>query len=123
MRSPIPVHYKKIILERQEYKCNICSIFLDVCDIDHITPYRVTLTHKISNLQALCPNCHAKKTRTEQKDILTYIKCEKTKSQRYCWTCKKIVSLYFGYQDGTCMNCTEQKLSLLNIGLISLSMY
>lgn len=96
MRKPIPFSYKKRILERQKNKCKVCSIFLDVYDIDHIIPYCIEKTHKLSNLQALCPTCHARKTRMEAKYVTEYIRCEKTKSYRFCWTCKKVYSSYFG---------------------------
>jgi hypothetical protein len=96
MRTSIPSYYKQLILRRQEHKCNKCSVFLDVYDIDHIVPYRVCQEHRLSNLQALCPTCHARKTRSEARYLAEYVKCEQTKSYRLCWQCKKVVSSYFG---------------------------
>lgn len=96
MRASIPSHIKKSILRKQNYKCNVCSVFLDVYDIDHIIPYRIDPVHRLSNLQALCPTCHARKTRSEARDIALYKQCEQTKSYRYCWNCKKVYSAYFG---------------------------
>ena len=96
MRTRLPELYKKHILKQQHHKCNHCSVFLDVYDIDHIVPYRIHSVHKLNNLQALCPTCHARKTRREQKEIRLFLKCEKTPSYRYCWTCKKVYSAYFG---------------------------
>lgn len=95
MRAPIPATLKQAVLRKQNYKCNKCSMFLDVYDIDHIVPYRVEPVHRISNLQALCPTCHARKTRSEAKEISLFIQCENTPSYRYCWTCKKVISSYF----------------------------
>ena len=108
MRAPIPAHYKQTILRRQDHKCKVCSMFLDVYDIDHIVPYRVHSVHKLKNLQALCPTCHARKTRKEAGQLALLLKCEKTQSFRYCWTCKKIVSKYFGYQNGECTECFQK---------------
>lgn len=96
MRTRVPKAFRRLILKRQKHKCAVCSMFLDVYDIDHIIPYRVYPVHKLNNLQALCPNCHARKTRKEQKYIQLFIDCEKTKSYRYCWICKKVYSAYFG---------------------------
>lgn len=115
MRTSIPNHYKQTVLRRQNHKCNICSVFLDVYDIDHTIPYCVHPVHKLSNLQALCPTCHARKTRKEAKHIVLYKRCQKTVSQRYCWTCKKVVSSYFGYQNGICMQCIESKVGKMSV--------
>ena len=111
MRISIPIHFKRLILKRQNHKCNVCSIFLDVYDIDHIVPYRIHPVHRLKNLQALCPTCHARKTRREARELSLYAKCQQTQSQRYCWTCKKIVSKYFGFQDGHCMDCIVKDLN------------
>ena len=119
MRTPISTHYKQSILRRQNHKCKVCSTFLDVYDIDHIVPYRVQPVHKLSNLQALCPTCHARKTRAEAKHLAMFTRCEQTLSHRYCWTCKSVVSKYFGYQDGSCGSCCIEKLQKdLNRSLI-----
>jgi 5-methylcytosine-specific restriction endonuclease McrA len=48
-------------LERQNYRCNICSKESDVWDFDHIDGDRSN--NSLENCQALCPTCHAKKTR------------------------------------------------------------
>lgn len=109
MRVPIPNTLKQSVLKRQNYKCKKCSVFLDVYDIDHIVPYRVDPVHRLSNLQALCPTCHARKTRREAKQLTLYSKCEKTQSYRYCWTCKKVISKYFGFESGNCTSCFVDK--------------
>jgi len=108
MRTPLPDIYRTLILKQQNHKCAICSVFLDVYDIDHIVPYRIHQTHKFNNLQALCPTCHARKTRREQKEIRLFIECEKTKSYRYCWTCKRVYSAYFG----CCLDLDMSKASI-----------
>ena len=51
---------KLMVLQNQNHRCNICNNLLNVVDFDHIDGNRSN--NKISNCQALCPNCHAKKT-------------------------------------------------------------
>ena len=105
MRTAVPAQYKQAVLSRQAHRCNVCRMFLDVYDIDHIVPYRVHPRHTLANLQALCPTCHARKTRSEAAHLAQYSLCEKTESFRYCWSCKQVVSTYFGYTDGHCAAC------------------
>jgi len=52
---------KKRILVVQNNKCNYCKKVLDVANFDHIDGDRSN--NSFFNCQALCPNCHAKKTR------------------------------------------------------------
>jgi enolase len=52
---------QKKILVKQKYKCNMCKKKLDEINWDHIDGNRSN--NSITNCQALCPNCHAKKTR------------------------------------------------------------
>ena len=55
------VNVKRQILKDQKYKCAICKQNTEVWDYDHKNGDRSN--NKLSNCQALCPNCHAKKTR------------------------------------------------------------
>jgi len=58
---------KKTVAASQEWKCKHCSNILDQCyEIDHIICVKDGGTNDETNLQALCPNCHRKKT---SKDI------------------------------------------------------
>ena len=52
---------QEITLIKQAYRCNACNNKLDVVNFDHIDGSRSN--NSIRNCQALCPNCHAKKTR------------------------------------------------------------
>ena len=52
---------QELVLKRQAYRCNVCKERLDAINFDHIDGSRSN--NSISNCQALCPNCHAKKTR------------------------------------------------------------
>ena len=59
----VSVKNKKIVASNQKWNCNICKNMLDeTYEIDHITPLYKGGTNDIINLQALCPNCHRKKT-------------------------------------------------------------
>ena len=52
---------QKLTLAVQNNKCNSCHKVLDVVNFDHIDGDRSN--NSFYNCQALCPNCHAKKTR------------------------------------------------------------
>ncbi|HUT06996.1 MAG TPA: HNH endonuclease signature motif containing protein [Nitrosopumilaceae archaeon] len=54
-------YVKKRVLSIQSSRCNYCYIILDLVNYDHIDGNRSN--NLFFNCQALCPNCHAKKTR------------------------------------------------------------
>jgi len=60
-RKPFSTPTKKKILEYQQNRCKLCGKKSKIWDFDHIDGK--SLNNDISNCQALCPNCHAKKTR------------------------------------------------------------
>ena len=54
----IEVAYKSL------YKCNMCGVLLPpTFEVDHIVELHEGGEDAYGNLQALCPNCHAEKTR------------------------------------------------------------
>tara|TARA_X000000950_G_scaffold201047_1_gene242038 strand:+ start:1533 stop:1961 length:429 start_codon:yes stop_codon:yes gene_type:complete len=54
---------KKLIAANQQWKCNKCQNLLDASyEVDHIVPLYKNGTNHVNNLQALCRNCHGKKT-------------------------------------------------------------
>jgi predicted restriction endonuclease len=54
---------KKYVASNQKWTCSICKNILDASyEIDHIIPLYKNGTNNIYNLQALCRNCHGKKT-------------------------------------------------------------
>ena len=55
---------KEEILRIQNHRCADCNRVLDVVDFDHIDADKTN--NDITNCQALCPNCHAKKSRNER---------------------------------------------------------
>ena len=52
---------KLLVLKSQNYRCKLCNGKLETADFDHKDGNRAH--NETSNCQALCPNCHAKKTR------------------------------------------------------------
>ena len=54
---------KKIVASSQGWKCKHCNILFDATyEIDHKVPLYKGGTNDIDNLEALCRNCHGKKT-------------------------------------------------------------
>lgn len=54
---------KKFVAANQRWKCSRCFQILDATyEIDHIIPLYKGGNNEISNLQAMCRNCHGKKT-------------------------------------------------------------
>lgn len=58
---------RRLVLKRQNFKCLICRTNVGIWDYDHKDGNRGN--NRPSNCQALCPTCHAKKSRG-------LIKCE-----------------------------------------------
>jgi hypothetical protein len=57
---------KKMVASNQEWKCGTCSQTLDYTyEIDHHIPLFKGGSNDVSNLIALCRNCHGKKTLLE----------------------------------------------------------
>lgn len=54
------------VLRKQDHKCAHCKRLLNVVDYDHKNGDRSD--NRESNCQALCPNCHAVKTRREKNN-------------------------------------------------------
>lgn len=64
-KREISKKYRWEIAYRQQYKCAECKQLLHprAMDIDHIKPLSEGGEDTIENCQALCANCHAKKSR------------------------------------------------------------
>ena len=59
----VPESVKKYIAANQYWKCKSCNSLLDeTYEIDHILALEDNGTNDLENLQALCRNCHGKKT-------------------------------------------------------------
>ena len=55
------------VIERDKGRCQLCGHLLDhdFGEIDHIVPISHGGTSDMENLQLLCPDCHAEKSRGE----------------------------------------------------------
>ena len=60
-RQYFPTYIKEDTIRKQHYKCAICKRGTSIWDFDHKDGNRSN--NDTSNCQALCPNCHARKTR------------------------------------------------------------
>ena len=57
---------KKLVASNQKWNCKSCNNMLDATyEVDHIISLEDGGDNNISNLRALCRNCHGKKTMTD----------------------------------------------------------
>jgi hypothetical protein len=63
-RKGFSLSVQQAVLRKQDHKCAHCKRLLNVVDYDHKNGDRSD--NRESNCQALCPNCHAVKTRREK---------------------------------------------------------
>lgn len=81
----------------QDWTCAGCQKRLPAAfDIDHRIPFSVGGADDSSNYQALCPTCHAFKSRIERSkiQILTNI-WKRNPRALVCYRCEAIVSRFF----------------------------
>ena len=83
-----PISIKNSVLKRYRYKCagNIpghpCEYNVrDALEVDHIVPRSILCIHKKYNLQVLCSNCHALKTKYYDIDLIRKFKEGSLKSK------------------------------------------
>lgn len=65
-------YQKRQALKRDDYTCKKCGLWDDeIVVVDHIKPKAIypELREVLENLQTLCPNCHARKSIAEKKEI------------------------------------------------------
>ena len=65
-RKSFPVSTKIKVVKEQGHICKACGKFSSTLDFDHIDGNRENNCKE--NCQALCPNCHAEKTRKRAVD-------------------------------------------------------
>lgn len=88
-RKPIPNPVRLEIASRQHFKCTMCYKLLNEnFQIDHKIPWSVTNNDNKNNLQALCANCHADKTSTDNKKIKLW-KIETGKIELFTCDCNE----------------------------------
>ena len=81
---------KKQIAYKQNYKCFECNNMLPPSyQIDHIIPHAISFDDSITNLNAMCPNCHANKSQKETMRIIQYKNMKSNFQGNYniCWFC------------------------------------
>ena len=67
-RKPITYEMRWELAESQRWKCKVCKKLLPLAaQVDHVVPLCAGGKDDISNMQMLCANCHAEKTRVERK--------------------------------------------------------
>lgn len=58
---------KKVVAARQMWKCALCKAVLSAdYEVDHVEQQCIRNNNNTENLQALCPNCHRRKTREDR---------------------------------------------------------
>lgn len=67
IRKHFPKSIQNAVLKIQRNRCNMCGKKLEEINFDHIDGNRSN--NSITNCQALCPNCHAKKSRQRKGRI------------------------------------------------------
>jgi 5-methylcytosine-specific restriction endonuclease McrA len=96
----ISEYKRRCIAASQSWKCNVCMSSLSaVFQIDHIVPFSLSKNSDSSNLQAVCPNCHAAKSASETKHLYEYNKKKKEINNndhlQICTFCLAIVTSHF----------------------------
>ncbi|PKW15925.1 HNH endonuclease [Saccharopolyspora spinosa] len=64
-RPSIPAELRRAVLVEAGHRCAIPTCRQYPVDIDHIVDWAKVQRHDFDNLIALCPTCHARKTRGE----------------------------------------------------------
>lgn len=86
------------VIRRQGGRCaGPCRDTLpETYQLDHRLPWCLTHDDTASNLDALCPNCHAIKTRHEASALHALARLQREcPRQRFCHRCYRVVSAWF----------------------------
>ena len=94
-RRTLPSALRRQIVSEQWAFCDACHDPLEAgtAEIDHIVPVACGGTDDPQNLHALCPNCHARKTRSEPAVRRRLARCGP--GVGVCWVCCQTISLHF----------------------------
>lgn len=82
-RKSLSKSSRSYLMNRYKSMCQECRAKCTHLQIDHIQPLRFSGTNDISNLQTLCPNCHAEKSLIENKMYSDHVREMKTKISKY----------------------------------------
>jgi len=83
---------------RQDHRCAGCRELLHWdSQVDHVVPWSLSANDDVSNLQVLCPTCHANKSGDEAAKIRRVRRhIERGEGGIcVCWACEAILSPYF----------------------------
>ena len=70
LRSRLNETKKKVVASSQQWSCKNCKQLLDASyEIDHIIPLYKGGNNDLTNLQALCRNCHGQKTINDKLNV------------------------------------------------------
>ena len=99
-RRRITAHEKRIVAARAGWKCEQCGEMLDeTFEADHVVPLHRGGADDLTNLQALCPRDHRKKTMREEIERIDALRRAATTRVATpplsCVRCGQIVSPYF----------------------------
>ena len=71
MKRNVSESKKKYVAANQKWRCGHCQQQLDATyEIDHVIELQNGGTNDISNLKALCRNCHGKKTMETRMNMI-----------------------------------------------------
>lgn len=111
MSKRVPVSRRDVseLLYFQKNRCKVCEGVLEknCVDIDHIIPRSICMDDRLRNLQALCLNCHRKKTIAELPKIKRFNKF-KGSDTPICWYCEQHVSPYWYVFPVSCGGCSNR---------------
>lgn len=107
---------KKTVAHSQSWKCNICQGLLpSTYQIDHVVPHSIIFDDSFDNLQALCPNCHSKKTQSEHVRIFKFKKKRALDNHQLCWFCLEKI------EDNMVCSCDKKTLKKITFDIKKIS--
>lgn len=99
-RRRFNAHEKRLVAARQGWKCGRCACVLSATfEVDHIVAlHKGGADDYERNAEALCRECHARKTQREEVERLRTCERLRTRGKRaplWCSRCGKNVSPFF----------------------------
>jgi hypothetical protein len=103
LRAPRNKRAFLVLAYRQQYRCAHCRELLHPdSQADHIVPWSLSADDADSNIQILCPNCHAAKSQDEAprlrraKAVLQRLQRDRRgELEGLCWGCMRVRSVFF----------------------------